>query len=136
MNLLFVAVKTETIYDSLDYNVLTLNSVSLTNCSFYQNCSSCSTQSSCLWCASSTQCYSVSTFANESNCASFCAGSSCVCDDCTTGVFPCSGSVVGLLILLIFYGIILGYGAKLIADGSEELLEVKFFKFFYSSFFF
>jgi len=44
--------------------------------------------------------------------------------DCLTSLLPCSHTVTGNLLLMILYGVILAGGAKLIADGSELLLEI------------
>eukprot|EP01125_Pyxidicula_operculata_P016307 TRINITY_DN5592_c0_g1_i2.p1 TRINITY_DN5592_c0_g1~~TRINITY_DN5592_c0_g1_i2.p1 ORF type:complete len:534 (+),score=118.79 TRINITY_DN5592_c0_g1_i2:18-1619(+) len=38
--------------------------------------------------------------------------------------FPCSDNLYGNIILMIFYGYVLGRGANLIADGSELLLDI------------
>ena len=43
---------------------------------------------------------------------------------CEEAAFPCSDTWEGNLILMGMYCIILGFGAKLIADGSDELLEI------------
>ena len=43
---------------------------------------------------------------------------------CTTGYFPCSESTIGSLLLVVFYGAILGVGAKLISDGAELVLDL------------
>ncbi|XP_065187295.1 uncharacterized protein LOC135817919 isoform X2 [Sycon ciliatum] len=44
--------------------------------------------------------------------------------ECFTKIFPCSHTIVGNLILMLFYGALLGGAAKLIADGAEMLLDV------------
>ena len=39
------------------------------------------------------------------------------------GIFPCSSTITGNLILMVFYGALLGLAAKFISDGAEMLLE-------------
>jgi len=41
------------------------------------------------------------------------------------GMFPCSATITGNLILMLFYGALLGVAAKLISDGAEMLLDLK-----------
>ncbi len=56
-----------------------------------------------------------------------CVGASCefVCSPpCSPGIFPCSESISGTLMLVVIYGAILGIGAKLISDGAEGVLEL------------
>ena len=43
---------------------------------------------------------------------------------CIDTIYPCSHSSVGSLILVIFYGCVLGLGAKLISDGAEGVLDL------------
>ena len=45
-------------------------------------------------------------------------------DSCISEVFPCSNYVGGNLVLVLYYGLTLGFGAKLISDGAEMLLDV------------
>ncbi|CAL5223152.1 g5620 [Coccomyxa viridis] len=42
----------------------------------------------------------------------------------TWGIFPCSDSVLGSIVLMIVYGYLLLRGAQLLSNGSELLLEV------------
>jgi len=42
----------------------------------------------------------------------------------TYGIFPCSTSLPGTILLIAGYGFMLLKGANLISDGSELLLEV------------
>ena len=41
-------------------------------------------------------------------------------------VFPCSSTIVGNVILMAFYGGLLGCAAKFISDGAEMLLDFGF----------
>ncbi|XP_062506725.1 uncharacterized protein LOC134183249 isoform X2 [Corticium candelabrum] len=43
---------------------------------------------------------------------------------CGKGIFPCSGTITGNVVLMAFYGVILGIAAKLITDGAELLLDL------------
>lgn len=48
-------------------------------------------------------------------------------DPCSTdknGVYPCSSTITGNLLLMVFYGAILGVAAKCISDGAELLLDL------------
>jgi len=45
-------------------------------------------------------------------------------DECLHGLLPCSGTLTGNVFLLLGYAYILAYGAKLIAHGSETLMEI------------
>mgnify|MGYP001101749925 CR=1 FL=1 len=46
-------------------------------------------------------------------------------NDCDPSkAWPCSNNVIGSLLLIVFFGAILAYGAKMISDGSEMLLDV------------
>jgi hypothetical protein len=38
---------------------------------------------------------------------------------CVEGFFPCSDTTIGNLLLVVFYGAVLGVGAKFISDGAE-----------------
>uniref|UniRef100_A0A6B2L1M2 Sodium/calcium exchanger membrane region domain-containing protein n=1 Tax=Arcella intermedia TaxID=1963864 RepID=A0A6B2L1M2_9EUKA len=49
----------------------------------------------------------------------WCNGISCTCS-----LYPSTNSLGSMLIMILFYGAILGFGAKIIADGSELLLEI------------
>lgn len=44
--------------------------------------------------------------------------------DCLGDYFPCSQSIPGNLVLMVFYGYILAKGSKILADGCELLMEV------------
>eukprot|EP00033_Pygsuia_biforma_P003948 GCRY01004324.1.p1 GENE.GCRY01004324.1~~GCRY01004324.1.p1 ORF type:complete len:484 (+),score=131.65 GCRY01004324.1:156-1607(+) len=66
-------------------------------------------------------------FGAEKNSTSLCGEDDYHCADwanCLDTLFPCSHTVIGNLVLMLFYGIILSRGAKLIADGSELLAEI------------
>ena len=41
-------------------------------------------------------------------------------------MYPCSSTIVGNLILMAFYGGLLGCAAKFISDGAEMLLDFGF----------
>ena len=43
---------------------------------------------------------------------------------CGSDVFPCSDKIVGNIVLILFYGLTLGFAAKLISDGAELLLDL------------
>jgi len=95
-------------------------------CSKFE-CGDCKTHATeCMWCQSSKTCNNISPNISL-GCDSWCSGSSCehVCDaPCSVGIFPCSDNIVGLIMIILFYGFILGMGAKTISDGSEILLEL------------
>ncbi|XP_031559958.1 sodium/calcium exchanger NCL1-like isoform X2 [Actinia tenebrosa] len=40
------------------------------------------------------------------------------------GIYPCSSTISGNLLLMVFYGAILGVAAKCISDGAELLLDI------------
>ncbi|XP_057312631.1 uncharacterized protein LOC130654118 [Hydractinia symbiolongicarpus] len=42
------------------------------------------------------------------------------------GLFPCSDTITGNVILMVFYGAVLGVAAKFISDGAELLLDLGF----------
>ncbi|KAJ3440617.1 sodium/calcium exchanger ncl [Anaeramoeba flamelloides] len=42
----------------------------------------------------------------------------------TSNNFPCSTSVLGNIILMVLFGIVITYGSKILADGSDLLTEV------------
>jgi Ca2+/Na+ antiporter len=44
--------------------------------------------------------------------------------DCVFGLLPCSITITGNLVLVVFYGAILAAAAKLISDGAEMLLDL------------
>lgn len=46
------------------------------------------------------------------------------CEEERNGVYPCSSTITGNLLLMIFYGAILGIAAKCISDGAELLLDL------------
>lgn len=94
------------------------------DCTNLTTCSDCSSSNYCFWCSSSQRCFPPVPI--PSNCSSgLCQSSSCVCEaPCTDSVYPCSNTIIGILILLFFYGVILAFGAKFISDGSELLLEI------------
>jgi Ca2+/Na+ antiporter len=43
---------------------------------------------------------------------------------CVLGLLPCSITITGNLVLIIFYGALLGVAAKVISDGAEMLLDL------------
>ena len=136
----------------------------LTNCRALTACSDCSGLKptaqngflQCAWCQSKKVCENADSPAllNISYCPSgWCSGTKgceAVCE-CSTWL-PCSPHWGGQVILMLFYGFILSYGAKMIGDGSELLLEImdpgmlhstnhfpfhlSYFQFSYSFFFF
>lgn len=113
-------------------------SVSSMRCENITSCDKCAHNTSCLWCGPKMDnkpkhgtCISVAEIGktNSSNLTScqsgWCQGDACTCHHpCTDSIFPCSDNIVGILILLGFYAVVLAYGAKLISDGSELLLEI------------
>lgn len=46
------------------------------------------------------------------------------CEEDRNGVYPCSSTITGNLLLMVFYGAILGVAAKCISDGAELLLDL------------
>ncbi|KYQ90435.1 hypothetical protein DLAC_09057 [Tieghemostelium lacteum] len=52
----------------------------------------------------------------------WCNSDSCACE--MQSIWPTSGSLVGMLFLMLIYGCVLAFGAKLISDGSELLMEI------------
>lgn len=46
------------------------------------------------------------------------------CEEEMNGIYPCSSTITGNVILMVFYGAILGFAAKCISDGAELLLDV------------
>jgi hypothetical protein len=92
------------------------------NCSKYNNsCSECKLHEECFWCQWTKECASVENLNVFSNCSNigWCTGDSCTC-----GLFPSTGSLASMVLMMLFYGAILAFGAKMIADGAEELLEL------------
>ena len=59
----------------------------------------------------------ISNASNKSN-------SSEALNHCKSNVFPCSDKIVGNIVLILFYGLTLGFAAKLISDGAELLLDL------------
>ena len=59
----------------------------------------------------------ISNASNKSN-------SSEALNHCDSNVFPCSDKIVGNIVLILFYGLTLGFAAKLISDGAELLLDL------------
>ena len=54
-----------------------------------------------------------------------CTGDNCVCgEELCPSYWPCSPNIFGQIVLMVFYGIILAFGAKTISDGSELLMEI------------
>jgi len=48
------------------------------------------------------------------------------CYEERNGIYPCSSTITGNLLLMCFYGALLGVAAKLISDGAEMLLDFGF----------
>ncbi|XP_063713533.1 uncharacterized protein LOC134841456 isoform X2 [Symsagittifera roscoffensis] len=48
----------------------------------------------------------------------------CIENSCESYLYPCSDYIIGNAVLIVYYGITLGYGAKLISDGAEGLLDL------------
>ncbi|XP_078361609.1 uncharacterized protein LOC144645969 isoform X2 [Oculina patagonica] len=46
------------------------------------------------------------------------------CSEDKNGFYPCSSTITGNLLLMVFYGAILGVAAKCISDGAELLLDL------------
>ncbi|KAF2074760.1 hypothetical protein CYY_003948 [Polysphondylium violaceum] len=71
---------------------------------------------------------------NWPTCASgWCTASTCQCQanqdiqddiDCLNSFWPCTNNIGGMLFLMAGYGVILGFGAKFISEGSEMLMEI------------
>jgi Ca2+/Na+ antiporter len=93
----------------------------------------------CHWCSKKSICRSALEVAaidaaddeaksSKSKCTSWCSGhSGCeyVCEaPCSTEWAPCSEEWTGQVLLMALYGAVLAYGASLIGEGSELLLEV------------
>ncbi|GAM24148.1 hypothetical protein SAMD00019534_073230, partial [Acytostelium subglobosum LB1] len=82
------------------------------------------------WCSDKSLCLTGlltnTTIADLPQCSDgYCSGESCRCESsCMNSIWPCSGTVMGMIILMAFYGVILAFGAKFISDGSELLLEI------------
>ncbi|EFA85983.1 hypothetical protein PPL_01216 [Heterostelium album PN500] len=94
------------------------------------DCSDCAAIDNSYWCDDRSLCLidvdGNATISSLPLCKNgYCSGDSCRCEtECLNSIWPCSGTVVGMLILMAGYGVILAYGAKLISDGSELLLEI------------
>eukprot|EP01120_Amphizonella_sp_Union-15-10_P006092 TRINITY_DN1903_c0_g1_i1.p1 TRINITY_DN1903_c0_g1~~TRINITY_DN1903_c0_g1_i1.p1 ORF type:complete len:556 (-),score=72.88 TRINITY_DN1903_c0_g1_i1:45-1712(-) len=111
------------------------NSTDNKTCSYFSsstnntngNCSACSMHSSCFWCQDTKLCLNSSEVFAHNNCSSgWCSGNTCsdTCTDFCTTSFPCGKTKLSLILLILFYGLILGASAKLISDGSEMMLEL------------
>jgi hypothetical protein len=104
-------------------------------CSSLLNCTFCSAaiNNTCFWCATNLNnrtegyCTSLINVTSEeiASCPLWCTGPESECDPCSKGFWPCSETITGQLVLVVFYGLLLAYGANMIADGSELLLEVR-----------
>lgn len=104
-----------------------------TECEQLKNCIDCSQSQKkinkeCFWCDSESVCSSIADLALTDCDHGWCSGKNgCewVCEEpCETGWAPCSASVIGEILLMVIYGAILAFGAKMIGDGSELLLEI------------
>lgn len=71
-------------------------------------------------------CFPQGTIVSSANLPSSSEDSSLVVtlEEQVSGIFPVSRTIVGNIILIVFYGLLLAFGAKLISDGAELLLEV------------
>jgi len=45
-------------------------------------------------------------------------------DSCVSEIYPCSDYIVGNVVLIVYYGLTLGFSAKMISDGAEMLLDL------------
>jgi len=90
------------------------------------HCNNCSSHLGCFWCSESGICASQSQIPTENCTSGWCTGDSCedVCLDLCGSMFPCSKNIVGMVILILLYGLVLAGSAKMIADGSDMLLEI------------
>merc|ERR1711988_77505 len=103
-----------------------------TSCTDLDSCDKCKKyeNESCIWChdGSHKGCYSLEDLVKDNEkygqCNSWCAGDNCDCDLCADSLYPCSHKAIGQILLMLLYGVVLAYGAKLISDGSELLLEI------------
>mmetsp|Transcript_14730 Transcript_14730/g.57778 ORF Transcript_14730/g.57778 Transcript_14730/m.57778 type:complete len:555 (-) Transcript_14730:34-1698(-) len=87
-------------------------------CEDQNTCFECSNRTDCMWCDSSSLCMAANATMPQ------CDGGWCQSEMCPCPPWPYSSSWFGQLALMAFYGALLAYGAKLIADGSELLLEI------------
>ena len=95
-----------------------------TNCTqtYGSNCTGCTADTSCLWCEGDKTCYDFGDVSAVSACSSgLCQAGACDCDET---IWPETNGWFSEVVMMLFYGIILAVGAKWIADGSEELLEI------------
>ncbi|CAH3015951.1 unnamed protein product [Porites evermanni] len=63
-------------------------------------------------------------YAEENNSASNSTEDEDPCSEEKNGMYPCSSTITGNLLLMVFYGAILGVAAKCISDGAELLLDL------------
>jgi hypothetical protein len=96
----------------------------------YVYSTACVSTPGCAFCTGSNACFSDTNVTADRACTStLCAGLNCAyvckkpCSD-KDNLYPCSENIVGQLLLMLFYGVILMCGAKLISDGSELMLEL------------
>lgn len=114
--------------------------ITAATCSSHRKCDECRKDGKCAWCDKTKKCLDLVTttvnganvsYVNGSCPSGWCTGSKgCDCGSSGESIecpnfWPCSDSVIGLLILMAFYGLVLAGGAKLISEGSELLLEVR-----------
>eukprot|EP01094_Clydonella_sp_ATCC50884_P024121 TRINITY_DN5966_c0_g1_i2.p1 TRINITY_DN5966_c0_g1~~TRINITY_DN5966_c0_g1_i2.p1 ORF type:complete len:424 (-),score=91.33 TRINITY_DN5966_c0_g1_i2:829-1950(-) len=95
-------------------------------CDGADSCKACSALSACAWCHQKDACVSLASNATMPACPDgYCTLAACNCDaPWESFLWPYSGEIGGQLVLMFFYGVVLALGAKLIADGSELLMEI------------
>eukprot|EP01091_Cochliopodium_minus_P002470 TRINITY_DN1232_c0_g1_i2.p1 TRINITY_DN1232_c0_g1~~TRINITY_DN1232_c0_g1_i2.p1 ORF type:complete len:117 (+),score=18.60 TRINITY_DN1232_c0_g1_i2:535-885(+) len=102
------------------------SNISCSSFSNATNCRECMKHDECVWCQNTTQCVDKDVaYTSEYTCpGGLCNGDSCgyICD--CSAPYPCSTSILGMLILMAFYGLVLSFGAKLISDGAEGMLDL------------
>lgn len=102
-----------------------------------RNCSSCADSSGkCAWCSDSAKTPWAKEDTKNGKCVdvgakcdsnTLCTGAACagICaEPCTNEIWPCSHQWLGEILLILFWGVILAAGAKIISDGSELLLDL------------
>lgn len=101
------------------------DNLNVTDCHLITSCGDCAAAPDCLWCMHEVRinapvCANASYMSdNVCNNYGWCNGDSCTCS-----LFPSANSIGSMVVMVIIYGLFLGYAAKMIADGSELLLEI------------
>ena len=113
-------------FSQIIHNGIYASNISCSDYSSPENCTECSKHPECVWCQNKTECVERDVaYSKEYSCPSgLCDGDSCGYVCICTKLYPCSTSILGMLILMFFYGLILSYGAKLISDGAEGMLDL------------